>query len=152
MSIEEEIGLECLRYVPPVDVETVWPAVLPGLRRLLAKCVRKNDGAPWTIDQLKEMTKAGTFDLLLGYRGGKYRGWTMITKLPREFTNEPILFILTGYTMDRGTKEAAFRDYDRIARHCGIKSIAFCTSFKGWRRAKPAGFKVTKVWYERQLD
>lgn len=151
--------LECLRYVEPGDIDIVWPAVEPGLDRLLKKTERaaKREGrendVPWTKEQLRELLKGGTFDLLLGYWEGKYRGFTLITKLPREFTNEPILFIMTGFSMSRGCRDAAFRDFDRIAKHCGIKRIAFCSSFKGWQKTAPIkGFRATKVWYERCVD
>ena len=153
-------GLECLHYVEPDGIDAVWPAVEKGLDRLLAKSERnaRREGresadVPWSKDQLKEMLQGGTFDLLLGYWNGKYIGFTIITKLPREFTNEPMLFIMTGYSTNTKAKEAAFRDYDRIAKHCGIRRIAFCSAFRGWEKAAPSqGFKAKKVWFEKEVE
>jgi hypothetical protein len=153
-------GLECLNYVEPDGIDAVWPAVEKGLDRLLAKSERnaKREGresdVPWSKDQLKEMLKGGTFDLLLGYWKGKYIGFTIITKLPREFTNEPILFVMTGYGTSREGVDAGFRDYDRIAKYCGIKKIAFCSAFRGWRHIRLAkrGFRPTKVWFEKEVE
>ena len=146
-------GLECLRYVAPADIDIVWPAILPGLERLMAKGARRNRPAGWTPEQLNGMLKSGQFDLLLGYWQGKYIGFTMITKLPAEFTGEAILFVMTGYTLNREARDAAFRDYDRIAKARDIKRIAFCSAFSGWKRIAPTlGFSPQKVWFEKRVD
>lgn len=152
-QVQQFLKLKVLSYVAPEDIDSVWPAVEPGLERLFKKAERKGHKPDWTPRDVKGACKLKKADLLLCYIDGKYAGWVLIALTHNLFTGEPSLLIWIAHTLHKQAKELAIKDLYHIAHTLGIKRLTFTTVFKGWERRLPdTKWKLAEVSYERILE
>lgn len=137
-----------LRNIPPAQLHGAWELIQDGLD----VCLPQDDQHPIKEDVYAAI-KNGTSWLYLGYEGGNYVGFTILTPYRSLYDQE--LFLHIWYAYREGghfLSVEAQQQVENIAKSIGAKGITFRNAkdvFERW--AKPLGYTISQVQYMKYL-
>ena len=116
-----------LRFIPPAQVRSVWPQVLPGLH-----AIREKTAEPWIPEDVYHALMTGEASLHSGFANGEWVGFVVMTT--HEFYGRKSLHVWCAYAKTDLDPVALFLPLIQdIARSAGLERVRFISP-RGWER------------------